>query len=87
MFTTKTAGMASYSKQINRQRIFFPINVKLTNTLLLPANKTDVRNTAWQNIMAFSGRRIISSLVTHYHDAGNRSLRVSPWLFYVVVAS
>lgn len=48
--TTKTAGMASYSEQINRQQIFFSINVKLTNTLLLPVNQMDVRNTAWQTL-------------------------------------
>lgn len=43
---TQTAGMTSYSKQINRQRTFFSINVKLTNTLSFPVNKTSVRNTA-----------------------------------------
>lgn len=50
MFTTKTARMVSYSKQINRQWIFFSINVKLTNTLLRPVNKMDVRNTARQTL-------------------------------------
>lgn len=81
MFMTQRAGMTSYSKQINKQRTFFSIKVKLTNTLLLPVNKNWCKKYSMVNIMASAGGRIISSLVAHYHDAGTCFLRMSPWLF------